>query len=108
MGHRSRHRFSPIVRSTENNTGLFLETPTLECNTGQPTQAGGHTIDDELLADGFIDILLEFHAAIQLVNQVTRLDGEYHVPKIVEARSPLPTGQAKRKPQPKPQHSSTP
>ena len=62
-----------------NNTGLFLEHRLLQAGTDA---AGGHTIDDELLADGFIDILLEFHAAIQLVTKLPDLMGNIIFPRL--------------------------
>ena len=62
-----------------NNTGLFLEKRLLSAGTDA---AGGHTIDDELLADGFIDILLEFHAAIQLVTMLPDLMGNITFPRL--------------------------
>lgn len=62
-----------------NNTGLFLEYRLLQAGSDP---SGGHTIDDELLADGFIDILLEFHAAIQLVTKLPDLMGNITFPRL--------------------------
>ena len=62
-----------------NNAGLFLEKRLLSAGTDA---AGGHTIDDELLADGFIDILLEYHAAIQLVTMLPDLMGNLTFPRL--------------------------
>ena len=64
-----------------NNTGLFLEHRLLSA-TQDTGASGGHTIDDELLADGFIDILLEFHAAIQLVTKLPDLMGNITFPRL--------------------------
>ena len=62
-----------------NNSGLFLDKRIL--SAGVDT-AGGHTIDDELLADGFIDILLEFHAALQMVTMLPDLMGNITFPRL--------------------------
>ena len=43
--------------------------------------AGGHTIDDELLADSFIDILLEYTAATQRVTRLDDLQGNLIFPR---------------------------
>ena len=43
--------------------------------------AGGHTIDDELMADSFIDILLEFTAATRLVTRLDDLQGNITFPR---------------------------
>ena len=60
------------------NAGLFLDERVLNATTD--TQ-GEHTIDDELLADGFIDILLEFHAAIALCTKLPDLQGNITFPR---------------------------
>ena len=43
--------------------------------------AGGHTVDDELLADSFIDILLEYTAATHLVTKLDDLQGNITFPR---------------------------
>lgn len=43
--------------------------------------SGGHTVDDELLADSFIDILLEFTAATRLVTRLDDLQGNIIFPR---------------------------
>ena len=60
------------------NSGLFLDERVLNATTDT---AGEHTIDDELLADGFIDILLEFHAAIALCTKLPDLQGNITFPR---------------------------
>ena len=65
------------------NAGLFLEERLEErILTAGVSAAGGHTIDDELLADGFIDILLEFHAALQMVTMLPDLMGNITFPRL--------------------------
>lgn len=75
-----------------NNTGLFLAHRLL--SAAQDSGAsGGHTIDDELLADGFIDILLEFHAAIQLVTMLPDLMGNITFPRLSSRSEAYWTGE---------------
>ena len=75
-----------------NNTGLFLEHRLLSA-TQDTGASGGHTIDDELLADGFIDILLEFHAAIQLVTKLPDLMGNITFPRLSSRSEAYWTGE---------------
>ena len=74
------------------NTGLFLENRTLSAGSGPD---GGHTIDDELLADGFIDILMEFHAAIKLVTMLPDLMGNLIFPRLSSRSVAYWTGETK-------------
>ena len=60
------------------NRSLFLAHRILNASTDT---AGKHTIDDELLADSFIDILLEHTVATQLVTRMDDLMGNITFPR---------------------------
>ncbi|MYF97788.1 phage major capsid protein [Candidatus Poribacteria bacterium] len=60
------------------NRALYLAHRILEAGTDTK---GGHTIDDELLADSFIDILLEYTVATQLVTRMDDLQGNITFPR---------------------------
>ena len=55
--------------------------------------SGGYTVDDELLADSFIDILLEFTAATRLVTRLDDLQGNLSFPKQASRATAQFTGE---------------
>jgi len=71
----------PIPHQIFDQRSVGLTDQAYRLLTAGTDTAGGHTVDDELLADSFIDILLEFTAATRLVTRLDDLQGNLIFPR---------------------------
>ena len=71
----------PIPQQIFDERSLGIPIASHRILTAGSDPAGGHTIDDELLADSFIDILLEYTAATQRVTRLDDLQGNLIFPR---------------------------
>ena len=72
---------TPIPQQIFDERSLGIPIASHRILTAGSDPSGGHTIEDELLADSFIDILLEYTAATKLVTRLDDLQGNITFPR---------------------------